>query len=215
MVKHTRRKKKSLFELACEVPTDEEQAALLNALENSKQPLVTAILGAVLIEHELETLLRRRFHRQGEDTWADLISDRGPLGTFSQKITAGHAFGIYDKEMRGNLDIVRHIRNAFAHSKKLIDFSHELVRKELKKMAFSKSGTRELFARLEKTESPETVYSALCIELTVKLMHKHNVALRVKNSRLRKKVANEMALRYPFANALLPYLAPPLPGDKK
>jgi hypothetical protein len=85
MVRRKRGNKKSLFDLPHEPPTDEEQDALVNVLQQSRQPLVTAILGAVLIEHELETLLRKRFHRKDDDTWADLISDKGPLWNIQSK----------------------------------------------------------------------------------------------------------------------------------
>jgi len=51
----------------------------------------------------------------------------GPLGTFSAKIKIGHALGIYTKGFREELDVMRHIRNAFAHSWEKLDFSSPAI----------------------------------------------------------------------------------------
>src|SRR5215469_2652966 len=98
----------------------EQLRQLLSQLE--QQSIANAIIGAVMVEHELDGLLRRRFKRKDDDTWEQLVSDQGPLTSFNAKIIAGYAFGIYDKKLRDDLHIVRAIRNAFAHSKKIIDF---------------------------------------------------------------------------------------------
>jgi hypothetical protein len=51
----------------------------------------------------------------------------GPLGTFAAKIKMGHALGIYPKAIRNELDTIRVIRNAFAHSWEQLDFSSEAI----------------------------------------------------------------------------------------
>jgi DNA-binding MltR family transcriptional regulator len=116
-------------------PTDEEIKALRNAAQ-SADPIVTAILGAVLVEHELDNHLRKRVAKKNDDVWSDMVSEAGPFSTFSRKIMAGHALGIFDEHTKDNLNIVRVIRNAFAHSKKLIDFNNPLVVAELGKIKF-------------------------------------------------------------------------------
>src|SRR5262245_6781819 len=55
------------------------------------------------------------------------------LNSFYSKIITGYALGIYDDGIRDNLHIVRNIRNAFAHSRKLIRFDHPAVVNELRK----------------------------------------------------------------------------------
>jgi hypothetical protein len=44
-----------------------------------------------------------------------LFEDRGPLESFGAKIVMGHALGLYGKQTRRNLDILRQVRNLFAH----------------------------------------------------------------------------------------------------
>jgi hypothetical protein len=80
--------------------TTEQSEALRKLLLQYEQHSITiAILGAVLVEHELDALLRMRFKRKDNDTWEKLVSDRGPLGTFYAKIVAGYGFGIYDEKV--------------------------------------------------------------------------------------------------------------------
>lgn len=92
---------------------------------------MTAIMGQCLLEIYLDELLRPHFARRDDDTWAVLTDDRGPLSTFHSKIVAAYAFGICNAAVKNVLHSVRQIRNAFAHSKKPITFSHQLVVKEL------------------------------------------------------------------------------------
>ena len=138
--------KPKLRDLSRHPPTEEEKQALVDAVV-SENPIATAILGAVFVEHELEMTLRGRLSKNDDDTWLALTGDEGPLGTFSKKITAAYALGVCDDITRSNLNIVRAIRNAFAHAKKLIDFDNELIASELKKVRFHGKKDRADFER--------------------------------------------------------------------
>jgi hypothetical protein len=52
-----------------------------------------------------------------------LFEDRNPLDSFSAKIAMGHALGLYGNQTRRNLDILREIRNLFAHEATLLTFA--------------------------------------------------------------------------------------------
>jgi hypothetical protein len=52
-----------------------------------------------------------------------LFEDWGPLDNFSAKIATGHALGLYGNQTRRNLDILREIRNLFAHDVTLLTFA--------------------------------------------------------------------------------------------
>jgi hypothetical protein len=105
---------------------------------------------------------------------------------------------------------VRHIRDAFAHSKKLIDFNHELIRKELKKIRFSQLRTQKAFAKTERDGTSQELYAALCVEICARLIRKTTNSLKAKSNRLQKKISK---LKYPFVHTLLPYLSPPRIGS--
>lgn len=58
----------------------------------------------------------------------DLFSQDGPLSKFSSKIALGYSMGLYGQKTRHDLSILRHLRNAFAHSRKPLRFEMEAVR---------------------------------------------------------------------------------------
>jgi hypothetical protein len=52
-----------------------------------------------------------------------LFEDRGLLESFGAKITMGHALDLYGKQTRRNLDILRQVRNLFAHDISQLTFA--------------------------------------------------------------------------------------------
>jgi DNA-binding MltR family transcriptional regulator len=130
-----------------------------------QHPITTAILGAVMVEHELDHLLRSKLKHKDDQTWAMLTGDTGPLRTFHSKIAIGYALGIYDQRMHTDLNIVRNIRNAFAHSKKLIRFEHPAVLAELRKASRSAIPKKSW-----KSKGPDAfLYMGLCFHVSAKL----------------------------------------------
>jgi hypothetical protein len=162
-------------------------------------PIAIAILGAVLIEHELDGFLRKRLRIVDDDLWEELIEERGFLSTFSRKIMAGHALHLYDDAIRDNLNIVRAVRNAFAHSKRLIDFDHPLVSRELKRIKTPKKHRRAF--RKMPTLSPKGAYTSLCYWLVIALIHRQKAALSRSSKRRQKKQQTSS-----FYQTLAPYL---------
>lgn len=123
-----------------------------------------------MVEHELERLLQSKLKHKDDQTWAMLIADNGPLRSFYTKIAMGYALGVYDKGMYNDLNIVRNIRNAFAHSKKLIQFDHPAVATELRKA--TRSAIRK---KMWKFKGPEAMlYISLCFRLSTKLVRIYN-----------------------------------------
>src|SRR6516165_2883175 len=153
-------------------PELQEAMDVSNALGKEAHPITTAILGAVMVEQELETLLRSKFKRKDDKTW-EMLVENGPLNSFFSKIVIGYALGIYDERMRNDLNIVRSIRNAFAHSKRLLHFDNPLIVKELEKA--TKSYLAKKFWKLAKVVPQgaaefSTRYVVLCHRLSTKLM---------------------------------------------
>ena len=155
-------------------PTFEERAAVREALNNNASPITIAILGSSIVEHELETELRSFFRRSDDETWKLLTGDTGPLGTFNQKIIAAYGFGIVDEVYKKALDAIRQIRNAFAHTKRLIDFDHELIEKELKTLKLPTAKRSFLYKQLVSIRAieggPRTAYILLCFVVNIRLL---------------------------------------------
>jgi len=162
------KQKARLGDLSRQQLSFEEIRSLFLAL-NSNQPIMVAIIGASLTEHELERLLRSHFRRRDDETWKDLIAENGPLSSFFCKITMGYAFGIYDATTEKNLHIVRAVRNAFAHARHLIDFDHALVVEELNRALIPARTTKGIRMVLETAVSPKWKGRDRCVSLCMGL----------------------------------------------
>jgi hypothetical protein len=152
-----------------------------------------------MIEHELETLLRLRFPKISDDTWGVMVGEHGPFTTLDQKIIASFAFKIIDEATKDNLKIIKNIRNAFAHAKKLFPFEHDLVRAELKKMKvpnFRKKHHREILKAV--VLSPKAAFVSLCLATTFQLIRKGKYYWQGKSRRLTKRQQKS-----PFAMSFL------------
>jgi hypothetical protein len=80
-----------------------------------------AIIAAVLVENALENLLEEGWHRSEAHDVGDRKL-RGPSGNFASKIKDCFALGLIGPVTRDELDSIREIRNAFAHTGRLIGF---------------------------------------------------------------------------------------------
>jgi hypothetical protein len=216
-------KKAKLRDLSTDPLTSAESNALLDALDSSLPPIACAILGQVLLEHELDSALKRRIPRKDDKTWAAMLDERGPLSTFSRKVSAAHALKIIDDATKTNMDIIRVVRNAFAHSKRIIDFDHPLVVAELSKIAVP-SFRKRTFADLKTNSNKKFVYLMMCMVLTTQLLKQQNQAHR----RASKRRTSRKIVTSPLYRLLAPSLGmagmfsptdlklnqlPPLPGQ--
>jgi hypothetical protein len=57
-----------------------------------------------------------------------LFESTGALATFSSKIRIGYALDIFGPETYQNLDYIRHVRNAFAHTKISVSFETAAIK---------------------------------------------------------------------------------------
>jgi hypothetical protein len=180
------KKKLKLRDLSRTHPTSEESRKLHESVLNA-EPTTTAIIRAVMVEIELESsirgeLLGTRKPSNSDEEWDALVDENGPLGSFHRKILIGLALGLYSAEIADNLHIVRNIRNAFAHAKKLITFDHELIVAALKRVALPPVNKR-LFKLIRSLRfGARESFILLCGELTTEI-------LKIRNAALRKKVA--------------------------
>ncbi len=188
-----------------------DRIALINAIQVEAHPITAAVLGAVMVEHELELLLRRRFFRKDDETWWSLVSENGPLSSFYGKILMGYAFGIYDEKIRDDLNVIRHVRNAFAHAKRLIDFDNELVVAELQRLKGRYIPKRYF------TLAPEVVgvaikagYITMCYRISSKLTRKRTRHMRVADHR----AIQRLSKRAPKFQGILGHLPSPAIGTR-
>jgi len=103
-------------------PTTEDFQQFFSEILAEKNDRGAAILLGTYVENALKQTISR-YLNLSERHRKELFGFECPLGSFSHKIRVAHALTIFGDEMRGNLDIIRTIRNAFAHSMTPISFS--------------------------------------------------------------------------------------------
>jgi hypothetical protein len=79
-----------------------------------------ALYATAYLDNQLEILLRNKLVGNNKH-FKDIFSFNGPVGTFSAKIKLAYSIGLLDKISMDDINILRKIRNEFAHSDKKID----------------------------------------------------------------------------------------------
>jgi DNA-binding MltR family transcriptional regulator len=131
---------------------DDKTAALLGKVEGvliSGQSGST-ILVAAQLEHDLLTLLRRQMPKLSRTTDERLFEYPGPLSSFSSKIAVAYGLGLIPQSVQLELDVIRAVRNTFAHSEKKLSLTSPEIVKELSKAKGWKSTVRpvEFYGKL-------------------------------------------------------------------
>jgi mannitol operon repressor len=92
------------------------------------------------ISDGLGDLLRLYCVKLEENDISHLFHDRGaPLGDFATRTDVSFALGLISPQERLIANVIRRIRNVFAHTLARIEFSQELIVSELSKIAPGKS----------------------------------------------------------------------------
>ena len=86
------------------------------------------LVAAALLEQILYRILDFHFIDDSKISANMLKGESAPLGSFSAKIIACRALGLITEEERKYLDIIRKIRNKFAHEKHGISFSSDSIK---------------------------------------------------------------------------------------
>jgi hypothetical protein len=89
---------------------------------------VTAVMLSSFLEENLSRLIEKAMNpKLNSDDKTRIFGERGIAGTFSSKITTAWAFSLIGPIIRSDLDIIREIRNAAAHSRMHFSFNTEEV----------------------------------------------------------------------------------------
>ena len=82
--------------------------------------LVIAV--AAILDSQLERCLKQAMQPLSKKMYAELFDPMRALGSFASKITMAYALGIIARDVYVQLEKVRKLRNAFAHSSDLLHF---------------------------------------------------------------------------------------------
>ena len=91
------------------------------------------ILASVWIDNLLERKLRALFTQGNSDTRRKLFDPLGPFSGFSSKILAAYSLGWIDSDIFHDINLVRKIRNLFAHELHGIDLESPRLQRLIEK----------------------------------------------------------------------------------
>lgn len=106
------------------VVTSPEDMAVLEEVNKGASDRALGIIAASLVEIHLTKLIRQAFilESRKETVQEKLFQSSGPLGPFATKIRLSYIMGMISEEFYKNLEIMREIRNRFAHHTEIGSF---------------------------------------------------------------------------------------------
>lgn len=133
---------------------------------NKESDRACVILSAAMIENELENLLKRSLipsTKRSDDLFDTATS---PLGNFSSKIIMAYRLGIISKKLYNSINIIRKIRNQFAHDIYECNFGNEKVKdkvRQLENMTKIVEQEPQLSEKLK--NSPRNQFQLICTKI--------------------------------------------------
>lgn len=88
------------------------------------------IVAAAIVEQRLAEFLQSRFPetKLAERLTLKLFNSTSPLGSFSAKIDAAYLFGYISEDAQSDLQVIKEIRNRFAHSLDIDSFERPEIK---------------------------------------------------------------------------------------
>lgn len=122
------------------------------------------IFGAAVLDELLRQVLEA-FMIADDNEISELIGDSRPLGTFAARTRAAYCLGLIDDEEKHDLEIIRRIRNPFAHLIRTPSFEKE---GELRDRALSLQIGKRFLNNQQRT-SPRSCFEATTAALAYSL----------------------------------------------
>jgi DNA-binding MltR family transcriptional regulator len=104
-------------------------------------PRVSAIMAGAVVNEVLQVAIEYNLISLSKDDREALFENSGPLSTFAAQIRMGYAMGLYGKKLRDDLNVIRKMRNDFAHTLDEIVLSQPEFRNKIASLNASK-GTK-------------------------------------------------------------------------
>lgn len=104
-------------------PRTEEDMQEIYRIIDDDNDVSTALVCGALLEEGTEQLLVAHMVSLNSDETAELFRGFGPLASLSARTKFAYALGLLGKVTKRNIDLMREIRNAIAHSKKPLSFA--------------------------------------------------------------------------------------------
>lgn len=98
----------------------------------------SALVAAAWVDDALDAYLRA-FFRPDKKLVDEILQSEGALGTFSSRIKITYLLGLIDSNSHNDLEIIRGIRNDFAHVRQQIRFTDQSIKDRCKRLHAAKA----------------------------------------------------------------------------
>ena len=133
---------------------------LTQEVTGESDPAFVILLASILEDVLIHRVAKHLSFTPNETEFDHIFRFEGPLGTASARIEIAYLFGFIDERTRGQLDDIREMRNACAHSKQQMDFGVPVLANVAKRL-FHPQGPLVLAHRRGPSGKPETNGSRL------------------------------------------------------
>jgi hypothetical protein len=148
----------------------DELTVLFNEMQHANDR-VAAISCAAWLDDMLSAAISVKFIRLGVD-WKERVFDSAvaPLSSLHAKITIGYAMGLYGPLARADLDIIRSVRNKFAHRANPISFNDQNISKKCLTLRYSRLPSEGILGWVGDDASPREHYIHASLKLASRLL---------------------------------------------
>ena len=179
-----------LHELSRDIPEGQELDRAWKEIHEGSDT-ASVLLASAWIDRNLEESIRQRFCSVlKKDERDEIFGLGGLLLDFRAKVDIGYALGIFGPVTKNALAIIGKIRNAFAHSPRVLGFSTPRVAIECQKLAVLIPAYKQV-AELELSDMPSegndarSQYLDCCLTIVMALLVDQNKRAEATASRAR------------------------------
>jgi hypothetical protein len=141
------------------------------------------ILQASNVENLLQMLIEKAMRQPlANDLKARVFDGSGPLSTFSSKILVGFAFGLFGPVFRHDLELVKELRNGFAHARRPMELTNgaiagvcanlQLPDHELRRLPFAYGDQYPDLEVVNDNNHPRTRFTVACHTISLQILLK-------------------------------------------
>jgi DNA-binding MltR family transcriptional regulator len=119
------------------IPPPADVKLILDSFDKESDRAAALVAGS-LLDTALERLVRQSLKTKDKEIVNLLFQQRGPMGDFHSKILIARGFGVIDAKVAFELNVVRSVRNVFAHATANLSFDTPEIRAAIERSELTK-----------------------------------------------------------------------------
>jgi hypothetical protein len=127
----------ALRRLTREAPSGSIQQAVLDAMRSNMTDRAVALVSAAFVDTMLAGAIIRVLNPNQKGIRELFWSPNGPFSSFDQRIVGVSAINLIGGVTRKNLDVIKNIRNVFAHAMADVEFSSPAISRACDRLQLS------------------------------------------------------------------------------